>query len=73
MVLFVPPEGQEKVRDEVRSLIHVPFRFDVSGSQLIYYNPQEDLSAAEQERKSLPIQQSRELESIAAGEAKEAR
>jgi len=64
MVLLVPPPMQRRVRDELNHLIHVPFKFEFSGSQLIFYDPQEDLSVAENERKSMPIQQSRELESV---------
>ncbi len=37
MLLFVPPEKQEKVRDELRDLLEVKFSFDNEGSQIIYY------------------------------------
>jgi D-glycero-alpha-D-manno-heptose-7-phosphate kinase len=62
MVLFVRPELQAQVRTALRRFIHVPFKIDHSGSQLIYYDPQEDLSAWELERQNLPIEKSRELE-----------
>lgn len=62
MVLFVAPELQHQVRDRLNHFIHVPFRFENSGSQVIYYDPQEDLSAIESERWALPIRQFRELE-----------
>ena len=63
MVLFVQPEKQKKLRSRLNSFIHVPFKFELSGSQLIYYDPQEDLSASENELKTLPIEKSRELDS----------
>jgi len=63
MVLFVPPERRERVREELKSLVHVPFRFEGHGSQIIFYDPEEDFSGAERERAALPIQEFRELES----------
>jgi D-glycero-alpha-D-manno-heptose-7-phosphate kinase len=42
MLLFVPPEKQEKVRESLKKLIYVPFRFDSAGSQIIFFDPQEE-------------------------------
>ncbi len=39
MLLFVEPQNQEGVRHALSELIHVPFRFESSGSQVIYYQP----------------------------------
>lgn len=39
MLLFVPPENQAAVREALGELIFVPFKFETSGSQLIYYQP----------------------------------
>ena len=39
MLLFVPPVDQAAVRAELSELIHVPFSFENSGSQVIYYKP----------------------------------
>ena len=61
MVFFVEPGLQNKLRSRLSHFIHVPFKFEFSGSQLIYYDPQEDLSASENERKTLPIDKFREL------------
>lgn len=36
MLLFVEPEKQQKVIDKLK-LLHVPFRFENQGSQIIYY------------------------------------
>ncbi len=40
MLLFVEPEKQSAVRKSLYNLIHVPFQFESSGSQVIYYQPQ---------------------------------
>jgi D-glycero-alpha-D-manno-heptose-7-phosphate kinase len=42
MLLFVPPHRQEQVRESLKSLIYVPFRFDYAGSQVIFFDPQEE-------------------------------
>lgn len=39
LLLFVEPEQQQKVRDALDSLIHVPFQFDNSGSKIVLYQP----------------------------------
>jgi D-glycero-alpha-D-manno-heptose-7-phosphate kinase len=62
MILFVPPEGRGQVREGLKNLVHVPFRFEGYGSQIIFYDPDEDFSGAEKERAALPIQEFRELE-----------
>jgi D-glycero-alpha-D-manno-heptose-7-phosphate kinase len=42
MLLFVPPERQKRVRECFKKLIYVPFRFEFSGSQIIYFDPREE-------------------------------
>ena len=49
-LLFVPPSKQERVRDGLKKLIHVPFRFEFSGSQIIFFEPERDYSAEEKLR-----------------------
>jgi D-glycero-alpha-D-manno-heptose-7-phosphate kinase len=39
MLMFVTPERQSAVREALRDLIYVPFQFEASGSQVIYYQP----------------------------------
>jgi len=39
LLLFVAPSVQATVRAELSELIHVPFNFESSGSQIIYYKP----------------------------------
>ncbi|OGR69995.1 MAG: kinase [Elusimicrobia bacterium GWD2_63_28] len=37
MLFFAPPERQKRVRAALRKLLHVPFRFEYSGSSIIFY------------------------------------
>lgn len=39
MLLFVPPAHQPRVRDALKKLIQVPFKFDMSGSRIVLYQP----------------------------------
>jgi galactokinase/mevalonate kinase-like predicted kinase len=50
ILLFVPPSQQEKVRAGLKNLINVPFRFEFSGSQIIFFEPERDYSAEEKLR-----------------------
>lgn len=38
LLLFVQPEFQQKVREELKDFLEVPFCFEATGSQIIYYN-----------------------------------
>ena len=42
LLLFVPPARQARVKKEFHKLIHVPFKFEHQGSQIIFYDQQED-------------------------------
>lgn len=44
LLLFVPPSSQARVRKEFNKLIHVPFKFEGQGSQIIFFDAQEDYS-----------------------------
>lgn len=46
VLLFVPPAHQRAVRERLTELVHVPFRFDNSGSQIIFFEVDEDYSSA---------------------------
>ncbi len=41
MLLFVPSERKQKIREALNGLLEVPFHFDNGGSQIIYYNLQD--------------------------------
>jgi len=49
MPLFAPPPARRAVREALQSLVHVPFGFDQSGSQVIHFDQEEDLSGAERD------------------------
>lgn len=39
LLLFVKPERQAQVRGRLRDLVHVPFKFENSGSRVVLYQP----------------------------------
>jgi D-glycero-alpha-D-manno-heptose-7-phosphate kinase len=61
MLLFVPPAVQNKVREKLNKLICVPFKFEFSGSQIIFFDPEEDYSVEERARAHQAIQAFDEL------------
>jgi D-glycero-alpha-D-manno-heptose-7-phosphate kinase len=61
LLLFVPVERQAAVKKELRHLINVPFEFEFSGSQIIFFDPEKDYSLQEQTRASQLIDSFREL------------
>jgi D-glycero-alpha-D-manno-heptose-7-phosphate kinase len=61
MLLFVPPSRQLEVRERLKKLIHVPFKFDYSGSQIIFFDQEEDHSATEKARADQSIHAFQEL------------
>jgi len=64
MLLYVPLEKQETVRQKLSQLICVPFEFEFSGSQIIFFDPEADYSAEEKDRASRRIDQFRELDAV---------
>jgi D-glycero-alpha-D-manno-heptose-7-phosphate kinase len=51
VLLFVPPTRQNAVKERLNTLIHVPFRFEFSGSQIIFFDQEADYSAEERRRR----------------------
>lgn len=39
ILLFVKPEKQKKVKEKLKKLLAVPFKFETLGSQIIFYQP----------------------------------
>jgi D-glycero-alpha-D-manno-heptose-7-phosphate kinase len=39
MLLFARPEDHGKIRERLKSLIHVPFKFEDGGSRVVLYQP----------------------------------
>ena len=40
MLFFVPPEKRKKLISALEGYVSVPFKFDNTGSQVIYYKPE---------------------------------
>jgi len=50
LLLYAPLERQAGVRQALRRLLHVPFRFESSGTQIIFFDPEQDYAALESAR-----------------------
>lgn len=61
MLLFAPPVAQPAIRRALDGLIHVPFQFESSGSQIIFYDPGVDYSNAERVRANQRLRAFREV------------
>ena len=61
MLLFVPPEQQQRLKERLTELIFVPFKFESSGTQIIFFEHQEDFSNADQARIGQPAPVFQEL------------
>ena len=48
LVFYVQPDKQESVKEAMKDLLHVPFRFEDGGSRVLYYSP-EDYEPREEE------------------------
>lgn len=46
-LFYVEPENQEKVKEALKDLMFVPFRFENEGAQVIYYSPENFIPRAE--------------------------
>ena len=40
LLFYVQPKNREKVLDEMKELLYVPFRFEDGGTQIIHYTPE---------------------------------
>jgi D-glycero-alpha-D-manno-heptose-7-phosphate kinase len=62
ILFFVPPRQQKRVRQELSRLIHVPFTFEFSGSQIIFFDMEEDFAQHDKDRTRQQIEAFREWE-----------
>lgn len=62
MLLFAPPSAHYEIRRRLNKLIYVPFKFEYSGSQIIYFDHEEDYVELENERAKQKIRAFREVE-----------
>jgi D-glycero-alpha-D-manno-heptose-7-phosphate kinase len=61
ILLFVPPARQKAVKERLNKLIHVPFKFEFSGSQIIVFDRETDYAAEEKARACQQIHAFKEL------------
>ncbi len=61
MLLFASPSKQRKIKEKLHKLIHVPFKFESSGSQIIFADPEADYSNEDKVRRNQKIRPFREL------------
>jgi D-glycero-alpha-D-manno-heptose-7-phosphate kinase len=50
ILFFVPPTKQARLKRRLNKLIYVPFKFESSGSQIIFFDPEQDYSREEKAR-----------------------
>lgn len=50
ILFFVPPSKHATVKRRLNKLIYVPFKFESSGSQIIFFDPEQDYSREEKAR-----------------------
>jgi D-glycero-alpha-D-manno-heptose-7-phosphate kinase len=61
VLLFVPPKHQARIKKRFNRLIHVPFQFEFGGSQIIFFDREEDFAKHDRARSRQRIQPFREL------------
>ncbi len=61
LLLFVPPERQQRVKDQLNKLIHVPIKFEFNGSQIIFFDRERDYAAEEEARANQTVAAFHEL------------
>jgi D-glycero-alpha-D-manno-heptose-7-phosphate kinase len=66
LLLFAAPDRQPDIRNELHNLIHVPFRFETTGSQIVFYEAGTDYTATEEDRNTRSISKFRELPGLRA-------
>jgi D-glycero-alpha-D-manno-heptose-7-phosphate kinase len=66
MLLFAPPPRQKAIREKLSTLIHVPFKIEFSGSQIIFFDSEEDYSREEKDREARSIQSFQEMSPLQA-------
>lgn len=65
LLFFVPPTRQEHVKRALNNLLHVPFEFETSGSQIVFYEPaKEDFAMIERSQDRSQIAAFREISSL---------
>jgi D-glycero-alpha-D-manno-heptose-7-phosphate kinase len=61
IVFFAPRSRHEAIRERLGKLLYVPVKFEFGGSQIIFFDREEDYSAEDQARSARQIDAFREL------------
>jgi D-glycero-alpha-D-manno-heptose-7-phosphate kinase len=61
IVFFAPPSRHAAIRERLSKLLYVPVKFEFGGSQIIFFDREEDYSAEDQARSDRHIDAFREL------------
>ncbi len=61
LLLFAPPERHRRIRERLSRLLHVPFRFEQTGSQIIFADREQEYDGDEPFRRT-PVALSRRLD-----------
>jgi D-glycero-alpha-D-manno-heptose-7-phosphate kinase len=65
LLFYVPAACRQQVKERLRELLWVPFQFDTSGSQIVFYSPGQDYAELDQARSASPVHSFREAFSAA--------
>ena len=66
LLIFAPPSANYRIRRALQELLYVPFKFEFSGSQIIFYDPNhEDYLAIEEQQNRSTLKPFREIACIA--------
>jgi D-glycero-alpha-D-manno-heptose-7-phosphate kinase len=60
-LFFVSPSNRQKVKEALKNLIFVPFKFEYNGSRIIFYDEENDYSEEDFHRNSQELNEFREL------------
>jgi D-glycero-alpha-D-manno-heptose-7-phosphate kinase len=64
LLFFVPEGRQDAVREALRGLLSVPFRLEAPGSQIVFYDVEQDYAAEDLGRSGRPLRAFREADGI---------
>jgi len=64
LLLFAKPEDQPRIQKELNQYIHVPFKFESSGSQITFYSEDIDYSSAERIKEQQSLKPFKELKEL---------
>ena len=51
MLFFARPEDQPRIAERLKYLTRVPFKFEFAGSQIIFFDPEEDFAEQDEARR----------------------